>query len=147
MLRSKASKFAICATVCLLGIGATRSAHAQALGGGVNNDGQIVGYKYTILEDPDGFETSANGINAEGQSSVITTILQLSDFPTLQLLDFSTGTATVFTINDPAADGGFTVVSGINDAGQIVGTYSNNLGVTDNSFLYSRGATLLSTIH
>ena len=67
MLRSKASKFAICATVCLLGIGATRSAHAQALGGGVNNDGQIVGYKYTILEDPDGFGTSANGINAEGQ--------------------------------------------------------------------------------
>ena len=30
MLHFKASKFAVLATVCLLGIGATRSAHAQA---------------------------------------------------------------------------------------------------------------------
>ena len=58
MLHFKASKFAILATACLLGIGAARSAHAQAdtvtnLGGlaswgnvarAINDAGQVVGY-------------------------------------------------------------------------------------------------------
>ncbi len=97
MLHFKASKFAILATVCLLGIGADRSAHAQA-------------YTVTDLGGlPGSTDSEASGINNAGQ------VVGSSDG---YAIEWSGGSV----INLGGLPGStFSFATGVNDAGQVVG--------------------------
>ena len=117
MLHFKASKFAILATVCLLGIGADRSAHAQA-------------YTVTDLGGlPGSTDSEASGINNAGQ------VVGSSDG---YAIEWSGGSV----INLGGLPGSsFSFATGVNDAGQVVGISSIN-GSTQYATEWSGGSVI-----
>ena len=124
---------------------------------GINNNGQIVGYfgtggssqkaflysggTYTTLSVPGATITDAFGINDHGQ---IVGIFENPAQLTLEGFLYNPVPACVLcsnytTLNDPLASS--TVVTGINDQGQIVGYYywGNGANSGYSAFLYSDG--------
>ena len=112
---------------------------------GINASGQIVGYYqngtgqhgfllsggiYTTIDDPSGGTTFANGINAAGQIIGFYTDASNKTHGFL----YNPNSSTPYTTVDYPLAKFNTELWGINDTGQIVGTYD---GV--NSFLYSGG--------
>ena len=153
MLHSKAFKLAMCVAACLLGIGSTSSARAEAytltdLGGlvpgstssaafGINNSGQVVGW--------------SNGINGTRQATLwsgdVATVYPapLPPWSTTaaainnagQMVGYETGTAFANAIlwsggvaTALASSGRFDFAYAINDRGQVVGSQAP-LGAPD----------------
>jgi probable HAF family extracellular repeat protein len=125
---------------------------------GINDAGQIVGTyidanqlehaylysggTYTTVDDPNGPQSEARGINKLGE--IVGTWFGVSDAgPGGHGFVYSGGTYT--TLDDPNATnifgaGFFTFATGINDSGQIVGSYdSRGRGFPNHGFLYSGG--------
>src|SRR5262249_35367449 len=122
---------------------------------GINASGQIVGYyrnargfhgflqtqgTYFIIDDPLATgDTVANGINAAGQ------VVGSYQDASLRLHGFLLNGVTYTTLDDPLGTSGTTPSTsgtnaiGINDKGQVVGTYNDASGTT-HGFLYAAGA-------
>jgi probable HAF family extracellular repeat protein len=127
-----------------LGTGGTRAsainAAGQVVGSYVDGSGALHGFlytagNYTTLDDPSASGlpppwTWATGINSSGQIVRNYTVNGQSH-------GFVYDNGTYTTIVDPLSIGG-TYLEGINDAGDIVGFYSDSNG-NEHGFLYSGG--------